>query len=118
MAKYKKCPRCELNYIPENEDYCEVCKVELGKSNASLIEDDDDEKSLYEERICPVCKINYLADDEDICASCREAKEEKKTDEKEEDWRDFVEEDISEDEEEGEISLSMLEDEAEEDDDI
>ena len=27
--KYIKCPRCELNYILENEDYCHVCKSEM-----------------------------------------------------------------------------------------
>ena len=29
---YKKCPRCELNYIKDEEEYCEVCKQELGLS--------------------------------------------------------------------------------------
>ena len=27
--KYIKCPRCELNYILEGEDYCHVCKSEM-----------------------------------------------------------------------------------------
>ena len=27
---YKKCPRCDLNWIDEKEDLCEVCKKELG----------------------------------------------------------------------------------------
>lgn len=26
---YKKCPRCETNYILENEDYCDICRAEL-----------------------------------------------------------------------------------------
>lgn len=25
---YKKCPRCETNYILENDDYCDICKAE------------------------------------------------------------------------------------------
>ena len=29
MAKYKKCPRCELNYIEEDKDYCDVCLAEM-----------------------------------------------------------------------------------------
>ena len=29
MPRYKKCPRCELNYILEEDDYCEVCRAEL-----------------------------------------------------------------------------------------
>ena len=63
MGKYKKCPRCELNWIPTEEELCEVCKAELGKaSKISLLEEDDEEES--EERICPVCKVNYLEPDE------------------------------------------------------
>ena len=43
MGKYKKCPRCELNWIPIEEELCEVCKAELGKaSKISLLEDDDE----------------------------------------------------------------------------
>ena len=60
MAKYKKCERCELNWIPVEEDLCEVCKAELGReSKIHLIEDDEDENILGE-RICPICKENYL----------------------------------------------------------
>ena len=71
MGKYKKCPRCELNWIPVEEELCEVCKAELGKaSKICLLEDDDDIDE--EERICPVCKVNYLEPGEDICAACRE----------------------------------------------
>ena len=27
--KYKKCPICEINYILENEEKCEVCKEKI-----------------------------------------------------------------------------------------
>lgn len=27
--KYKKCPQCELNYIKEDEDVCEICKKKI-----------------------------------------------------------------------------------------
>ena len=44
MGKYKKCPRCELNWISIEEELCEVCKAELGKeSKISLLEEDEDE---------------------------------------------------------------------------
>ena len=41
--KYKKCPKCELNYISEDEDLCETCKETLkktviGKSHAGILE--------------------------------------------------------------------------------
>ena len=26
---YVKCPRCDLNYMKDDEKYCDVCKVEL-----------------------------------------------------------------------------------------
>ena len=43
MGNYKKCPRCELNWIPNADEYCDVCNVELGKANIALIEEEDDE---------------------------------------------------------------------------
>lgn len=63
MAKYKRCPRCELNWIPEDEDYCDVCKAELKIGDASLLEDE-------EEELCPVCHSNYLEPGETICSYC------------------------------------------------
>ena len=39
---YKKCPRCELNWIKDDEDLCDVCKAELKIGGMSLIEDDED----------------------------------------------------------------------------
>ena len=91
MGKYKKCPRCELNWIPVEEELCEVCKAELGKaSKISLLEDDDDIEE--EERICPICKVNYLEPDEDICPACREEQASAKQADEEDsgDWDDFV----------------------------
>ena len=119
MAKYKKCPRCELNWIPVEEELCEVCKAELGKaSSISLIEDDED-GAYEEERVCPVCKVNYLADDEDMCAECRAKKAAEKAAEKpeeeDESWKEFVGEDSADDLEgdDAEISLSLLQEEEE-----
>ena len=34
MSKYKKCPRCEVNYILNDEEYCEICQLEM-KEGAS-----------------------------------------------------------------------------------
>ena len=89
MGKYKKCPRCELNWIPTEEELCEVCKAELGKaSKICLLEDDDDIEE--EERICPVCKVNYLEPGEEICAECREeqaSSAQNKLDDDDDDWQ-------------------------------
>lgn len=48
---YKKCPRCELNYIKDTEQYCKVCLVDMGKLAGDHILDDD---ILDEDlRLCP-----------------------------------------------------------------
>lgn len=55
--KYKKCPRCELNYITCNEEYCDICKEELA--------------GISEERYCYVCgKLLNDNEDNDICCEC------------------------------------------------
>lgn len=115
MGKYKKCPRCELNWIPNEEELCEVCKVELGKaSKLSLLEEEDDDIAGLGERICPVCKVNYLDADEDICQSCRAERAEKDLDKGDEDdtWKEFIDDEdpITPDEDENEVSLSQLQD--------
>lgn len=71
MAKYKRCPRCELNWIPEDEEYCDVCKAELKIGGASLLEDEE------EEELCPVCHSNYLEPGEKICSYCAQKNPEK-----------------------------------------
>ena len=117
MGKYKKCPRCELNWILSEDELCEVCKAEMGKaSSISLLEEDDDELGL-DERICPICKVNYLEPDEDICASCRAEQASRNIEKSEDDgWQDFVDDDEPITDDEGEVSLSQLqEDELDED---
>ena len=68
MAKYKKCPRCEINYILEEEEYCEICKQEL--SGAKHIDDDDIDEVDDETGLCPICRKNYLNDGETVCEAC------------------------------------------------
>ena len=65
MAKYKKCPRCELNWIPVEEDYCDVCKAELKIGGATLLDDEDEDELL-----CPVCHTNYMEPGEKMCSEC------------------------------------------------
>lgn len=111
MGKYKKCPRCELNWIQTDEDLCEVCKAELGKaSSISLLEEDDDFD--FDDRICPICKVSYLEPEEDICPACRAEQAEKELNKGEDDgWKEFVddEEPISPDDDDNpEVSLSEM----------
>ncbi|MBO4695570.1 MAG: hypothetical protein J5656_06645 [Clostridia bacterium] len=72
MPNYRKCPRCDLNWITDDEELCEVCKAELGiKSKIVLLEDDDSTASAFGGKLCPICGINYISEDEDMCDTCR-----------------------------------------------
>mgnify|MGYP002795679391 CR=1 FL=1 len=110
MAKitYKKCPRCELNYIDSRQDMCDVCKAELDLAPNTLIEDDEEETR----ELCPICKINYIEEGEEMCESCAEELAAKKNEENLDDdsWKDYVDEDLDDegDEDEMEIPLEEL----------
>ena len=54
-----KCPRCELNYIREEEQYCSVCKREMkGESHHDEIE------------MCTVCNEAPALPGKDVCLFC------------------------------------------------
>ena len=86
------CPRCELNYIQEDEEYCKICKAELGliDPNEVFLPEDDE---VSEGKLCPICRNNYIEGDEEMCQMCKREKEEKIAAEKAEEesinnWRD------------------------------
>ncbi len=54
---YIKCPRCELNYMPDTERFCSVCKREMRG------EDDHEE-------LCTACGERPALPGEDLCAVC------------------------------------------------
>lgn len=58
---WQKCPRCELNYIQEEQKLCSVCKKEI----AGIAENDDSE-------LCIVCGERRALPGEDMCLRCRE----------------------------------------------
>lgn len=60
--EYKRCPRCELNFIKKSEKLCSVCQAELN-SKGSYVSDLDLE-------LCPVCKTNYIQPGEIMCPTC------------------------------------------------
>jgi len=62
VAKYKKCPRCELNYIKVEEDYCAVCKTEMKLAPEDSLSDDME--------LCPVCGQNFVSVDQVMCDEC------------------------------------------------
>ncbi len=65
----KKCPRCELNYIKDDQKYCDVCKREM-KGEA------DAEEAVA---ICVECGENPVVKGSELCAIClREARRQEK----------------------------------------
>lgn len=132
MVKYIKCPRCELNYIDsEKQEYCDVCVAEM-KGNRLQFADLDDEElevldtELEDEEICPVCGINPIAAGEKMCENCRRQKEyeEEELDiEKDEEWKNYLDEDegdlsAEETELDAELKAELEEEDEEEEDDI
>ena len=57
----KKCPRCELNYITENENVCKVCAQEI-KGEQSFGD--------VVEVICPQCNERYVVPGKELCIYC------------------------------------------------
>ena len=99
MPRYKKCPRCELNYILEEDDYCEVCRAELKGIDTNIDEEED--------MICPKCKQNYVEPGEKFCLSCIQKMQE--------DWDDSK---LDVEEDEDLTSLSEMEEQEWEDESI
>ncbi len=103
MVRYEKCPRCELNYIDtEKQEYCDVCIAEI-KGNKLQFADLDEEEyealdaELEQEELCPVCGVNMMRAGDKMCEACR-AKEEYDDEEevdldKDEEWKNYLEED-------------------------
>lgn len=55
----KKCPRCELNYIKDDEKLCNVCK------RSAKLSDDSEEESL-----CIECGEHPAMRGKELCAEC------------------------------------------------
>lgn len=69
--KYKRCPRCGLNYITEDQRFCKVCLDEI-EGRKSIFDEDG-----FDELICPFCEKRPVDIDDIMCAECR-AKRSKK----------------------------------------
>lgn len=57
--KLVKCPRCDLNYITEDEKYCKVCLREM-----------KGEQAHDEMELCSVCNAAPALPGKDVCLSC------------------------------------------------
>jgi len=68
-----KCPKCELNYIREGEDFCEVCKREMKRAQAHIRhsgeETEDDEVIL-----CSECGEEPVVRGGELCIACLKEK--------------------------------------------
>ena len=99
---YIKCPRCDLNWIKRGEEYCDVCKAELKKGPQLVFAVDDDDDQEEEMILCPVCRHNYIKPGEQMCAKCAEESDFKKDQvdiDKDEEWKNFLDNTEEEDEE-------------------
>ena len=68
-----KCPKCELNYIREGEDYCEVCKREMKRAQARgrhSEEDAEDDEVI----LCSECGEAPAVRGGELCISCLKEK--------------------------------------------
>ncbi len=63
--KYKRCPRCGLNYITENQRLCKVCIDEI-EGRKSIFDEE-----TFGELLCPYCEKNPIDIDDIMCAECR-----------------------------------------------
>lgn len=63
--KYKKCPRCGLNYILAEQELCKVCIDELA-GRKSIFDEVNDSDFL-----CPYCEKNMMDIDDVMCKQCR-----------------------------------------------
>jgi hypothetical protein len=111
MPKYVLCPRCELNYIQEGEEYCDVCKAELKKGPQLVFAiDDEDEQEVME--LCPKCHQNYLKPGQTLCRQCAKLSqyEDEKTDldDEDESWKEYLDNDETEDEDEDSEEMLSL----------
>lgn len=105
MVKYIKCPRCDLNYIDsESQEYCDVCIAEMKGSRLQFADLDEEELEeldveLEEGELCPVCGVNALRTGEKMCEACRQQQEydeEEDVDlDKDEEWKNYLDEDDS-----------------------
>ena len=92
-ATYIKCPRCELNYIKNTDNYCHVCLTELKLAGESTSNDEELE-------LCPICGQNFISPEQKMCEDCSMQKGidlEYDDDMDEQDERDVKEEDSWED---------------------
>lgn len=61
----KKCPKCELNYIKEGEQFCNVCMREMKRTLTHGKAEDDEEVVM-----CTECGEKPALRGSELCADC------------------------------------------------
>lgn len=57
---YRKCPKCELNYIKDDQKFCDVCSRKYK----------DSEEESQEIEMCSECGENPALKGKDLCSIC------------------------------------------------
>ena len=68
-----KCPKCELNYIREGEDFCEVCKRKMKRAQAH-IRHSEEESDQDEVILCSECGEAPAVRGGELCIACLKEK--------------------------------------------
>ena len=68
-----KCPKCELNYIREGEDFCVVCKREMKRAQAH-IRHSEEESDQDEVILCSECGEAPAVRGGELCIACLKEK--------------------------------------------
>ncbi len=68
-----KCPKCELNYIREGEEFCEVCRREMKRAQAHIrhAEEETEEDEVI---LCSECGELPVVRGGELCLSCLKEK--------------------------------------------
>lgn len=119
--RYIKCPRCELNYIDANkQEYCDVCLKEMHGKHDDFDDFDGDEDEQME--VCPICGENMIGIGETMCEECRKKHsdeiEEEPDPDKDDEWRDYLDDDTDDIEVPEGLPPEDYEDEEDLDDDM
>ncbi len=120
---YIKCPRCELNYIDADaQDYCDVCQKEM-KGLPTGTEDIEEAEEDLPTELCPICGENMIRPGEKMCEECRKKADYEETDpdpddEDDDEWREYLDDDTDELDEDIDIGETYDEPEEEEEEDF
>lgn len=65
-----KCPKCELNYIKDGAEYCDVCLRTMKRVAARIIADDDEQALDGEVLMCTECGEAPAVKGSELCVEC------------------------------------------------